>query len=720
MSFDWQTEEDGEWEEQTWQDKPATAVPPQFPWRTILTIVILLSVVSVVVYRQVTQRLDDATAAVESDIFASHNVLSRAAANRDAELGKAVLSGRDMGWSQVQTDLIAEGLFYENPVFGLALGQADTAYEPLFREDDRFIDLQLDPDLNGATLSYARDFLAFTGDGLETVTLQQTAVYRRGETRWLLSPPLQDFWGEWQTNEQNNVTFVYPERDEEIMAQLTSDLSDLLAEACAALPEINCSADIHIRFDTDPESLLEAADPANLYRANLRLNLPTPTLVGLPINRNGREALLYAYGSKVVAALIGQALGYECCDRAPMFQALMIYQLSEMGLAYWPVTQQMQRDLANTGVHTELLFPYWNSEAFSSLNDDGRWQLFGFIDFLLKQYVPRTTTVELMAQIIDARVYQSWLVSLADEREFNSFDQVNAISRDWWFYALTQGEATAVSRQPVSLPAQDLQVGCFDGTPWEAGAQTLLYRYKLDSDTWEQEYEYAGLAFFNPLPQDNGVVLQLIEVSEEQYWQTLLWQNDRSVELMNAPDIYSISLGQMDPNGRFLLSYFGTEEFEAEPSPQLIDMESCLAGTCDSTSISQTPHWSPDGRRMLLSDMHLFESSQYTVDGRIITLNPGGTNQVSTLWLRDAQADPAEAVAVGEGSSPFWINNEQFGYIRNVPDATRPVQQELVVASVENLEPEPVVTTAVLSEAFPERTGSNPLIMQYALSHHLD
>jgi hypothetical protein len=118
--------------------------------------------------------------------------------------------------------------------------------------------------------------------------------------------------------------------------------------------------------------------------------------------------------------------------------------------------------------------------------------------------------------------------------------------------------------------------------------------------------------------------------------------------------------------------------------------------------------------------MHLFESSQYMVDGRIITLNPGGTNQVSTLWLRDAQADPAEAEAVGEGGSPFWINNEQFGYIRNVPNATRPVLQELVVASIDNLEPEPVLTTAVLTESLPERTGSNSLIMQYAIAHPTD
>ena len=128
MSFDWQTEEDNDWDEQSWQEKPETAVSPQTPWRTILIILILLSVAGVIIYQQVTDRLDETTLAVESDIFASHNLLSRSAANLDGDLGKAVLSGRDKGWSQVQTNLIGNGLFYENPTFGLALTYATTSY----------------------------------------------------------------------------------------------------------------------------------------------------------------------------------------------------------------------------------------------------------------------------------------------------------------------------------------------------------------------------------------------------------------------------------------------------------------------------------------------------------------------------------------------------------------------------------------------------------------
>lgn len=717
MSFDWQTDEDNDWDDQSWQENTGTTGSPKPPWRTILIIVVLLSVVGVIVYRQVNERLDETTSAAEADIFAAHNLLSRAAANQDGELGKAVLSGRDMGWSRVQTRLIDDGLFYENPVFGLPLANGAAAYEPLFREDERFINLDLEPSLNGAELSYARDYLAFTEDGLQTVTLQQTAVYRRGETRWLLSPPLEAFWGAWQLLELENVTYIYPKRDEEIMEQLASDLSSLLTDICAALPELDCSPDLQIRFDIDPESLLEAADSANLYNANLRLNLPTPTLVGLPINDDGYEALLYAYVSKMVAAFISYQAAYDCCSSAPLFQAVLTYQLSELGLAAWPVTQDTQRDLANAGVHTELVFPFWSATEFTKLSNEESLQLFGFVDFLFNHYAPHWTALELMEHMNSSRTYQSWLLGLSEETAGEAFGALDSISRDWWFYALTQAEAAAVARQPISLPAQDLQVGCFNPISLEDTPQTTLYRYQLGSDTWREEFLYPGLAFFNPLPQDDGVILQLIEVSEEQYWQTLLWQNGHSVELMNSGDVYAISLGQMDPNGRFLLSYFGAEEDQFLPNPLLIDMESCRSGICARTALTQTPHWSPDSQWLLLSDLHLFETGQYRVDGRIISLSPDEFDEISSLSLRAAEADPSEAVIVDQGISPFWISDEQFGYIRPLPDAGRPVSQELVVASIANLEPQTVLTTADLDEALADRITSSPLVMQYAIAH---
>lgn len=716
MSFDWQTEEEGGWDDQPWQEKPLLARSPKFPWRAIVVVAVLLAAVGVMVYRQVTRRIDEATTAVESDIFAAHNLLSRAAAGQDAALGKAVLSGRDLGWSQTQTDLLENGLFYQSPELGLRLPEDSTAFEPLFREDERFIDLIVAPDLNSAELLYARDFLALTEDGLETVTLQQTAVYRRGESRWLLSPPLEDFWGEWQTEELENLTVVYPERDTAVMVELIPMLQQLLADTCATLPELACRDPLRIRFDTDPESLLEVADPANLYDENLRLNLPTPTLVGLPIGKDGYEALRIAYGKNVVSALIGHSLAYNCCRHAPVYQAILTYQLSELGLSEWPMTPEMYAQLAADGVYTDVLFPYWGSQDFADLQDENGRYLFAFVDFL----VQRQMSPVVLIQSMDSRQnFSSWLGEVSESFLAPSLmaNPAQEISRDWWFFTMSQSEMLASAEQPIPLPAQDLQIICTDNLDFSMDLQeSQLFRYELGSETWQEEYTSLGMAFFNPLPRDNGVILQLVQATEDQYWETLWWHNGEATQVVTAEDVLSISLGQMDPNGRFLLTYTGLEE-DMLPASQLVDVDGCQEGSCDSTAMEGTPHWSPNGHLMLLTDTTLFESPQYMVDGRIITLSPNTPNQVTNLWLRETQAAPDERLKVGEGISPFWLTDTRFGFIRSVPQTYLPTSQELVVMQLDDLEPQPVLQTAALQAELPESNRRNPLLMRYALAH---
>jgi hypothetical protein len=722
MSFDWQTEEESAWEDPAWQEKSETAVPPSRPWLTIILIAVVVFAVGAFGYRQINQRLIETTTAVESDIFAAHNLLSRAAANQDADLGKAVLSGRDIGWSRIQADLLSAGLFYEHPGLGLRLPEEEeSAYAPLFREDERFIDLTLSPDLNGAELRYARDYLALTDDGVELVTLEQTAVYRRGETRWLLSPPVEEFWGDWQTRELDNLTLIYPQRDEETMQKLADDLQALLQESCDLLPELACEAPIQIRFDTNAESLLESADLANLYDGNLRLDLPTPTLIGLPINNAGYEALRIAYGVNLVSALIGHSLAYDCCQQAPFYQAILTYQLSKLGLAEWPVTPELYLELAENGVRSGVLLRYWNSDDFSLAQDAESGQLFSFVDFLLKKHAPQMSPLALMSQMSRSRTLQSWLAELSQAALPASSTSIEAISRDWWFYTLMQSEILAASNRPIPLPAQDLQVSCLGVLELEQDvfAQTSLYRYDLGSSSWAEEFKAPAMAFFNPLPQDNGVILQLVQDSEEELWQTLWWHNGRGMVMSSGEELLSISLGQMDPNGRFLLTYVGfTDDFL--PTSQLVDMAACEQGECRSTPIMGTPYWSPNGQQTLLTDRHLFESPHYVVDGRIIAFNAGSMNQTANLWLANAEADPQDSEPIGQGFSPFWLTDTLFGFIYSVPQTDLPIAQELVVMSPDELELRQVVQTADLQAQIPEPNRQNQLFMRYAIAYPAD
>ena len=727
MSFDWQTEEESDWDDNRWQEKPETAVPTKPPWRTILLVVALLSVAGFVVYQQVKNRLDAATANVESDIFATHNLLSRAAANQDGELGKSVFSGRDLGWSRTQTNLMANGLFYEHGGMGLLLPEDSAAFAPLTREDERLIALEMSPNLNSAELLYARDYLGMTEGGIQQVTLQQTAVYRRGETRWLFAPPEEPFWGEWQTLEIDNITFIYPARDEELVLQLSSDLHALLETACADLLDLDCDGEtaVQIRFERNPESLLEAVDPTNLYDSNLRLNLPAPTLVGLPIDSDGYEALLNAYGGKLIAAFISEQIGYECCRHATMFQAVMTYQLSELGLADWPITRESQQALADSGVDVDTLFPYWNSREFDFIDYENKARLFGFVDFLVNQHASQISPVVILDKMNDINSYQGWLGNLSSRGENSPFDSSELVSRDWWFYAMTQAELQTVVEQPIPLPHQDLQISCgnTDGFDEFDLPQSVIYRYELDTDNWREEIDYPGLTFFNPLPGDDGVVLQLIDVAADQLWQTELWRNGSGTSLMGKDDNYSISLGQIDPNGRFLLTFGGEVVQEEEifiPAARLVDVESCQEGACSIGIEGVAPIWSPDGQQMLYSEAFLFDNAHYTVDDRIISLNPGVQDESVMLLLNRSTESLDETVEVGVGYSPFWVNNDLFGFIQTNTETGLAPFQELVIVATDTLEPEILIISSALRGFLPESNDRTSLYMQYAVAHPTD
>jgi WD40 repeat protein len=78
-------------------------------------------------------------------------------------------------------------------------------------------------------------------------------------------------------------------------------------------------------------------------------------------------------------------------------------------------------------------------------------------------------------------------------------------------------------------------------------------------------------------------------------------------------------------------------------------------------------------------------------------------------------------VAVGEGIAPFWITNELFGYIHTIKtgtEANRPTDhQQIVIASLSDLEPQSIIDTTDLNENLPADSPANPLLIRYALAH---
>ncbi|MCZ7669469.1 MAG: hypothetical protein M5U34_20970 [Chloroflexi bacterium] len=155
------------------------------------------------------------------------------------------------------------------------------------------------------------------------MTLTQTAVYRRGERSWLLAPPLSDFWGEWVINKGERLTLIYPQRDAAIAERLAVDLEEVVAQICEqpGFPPCTDSLKIALRLDTSPASLAQGVDRRSLFDKQAYLNLPAPTLFGLPQNEAGYEALLRAYlRSSVATPFMPSCLPGNAVIRPPSFK----------------------------------------------------------------------------------------------------------------------------------------------------------------------------------------------------------------------------------------------------------------------------------------------------------------------------------------------------------------------------------------------------------------
>ncbi|MGB5058661.1 MAG: hypothetical protein WBO48_08205, partial [Candidatus Promineifilaceae bacterium] len=136
----------------------------------------------------------------------------------------------------------------------------------------------------------------------EAVTLLLPLIFRKGESRWLLSPPSEAYWGGWQQVEGHYITLIFPERDADIALRLLPEMDAQVKKLCNFEPAADCPGgwQLLVRLETDPASLTAVADPQTLLQPAPIFELPTPSLIGLPVDEAGYEALAQAYAGQVV------------------------------------------------------------------------------------------------------------------------------------------------------------------------------------------------------------------------------------------------------------------------------------------------------------------------------------------------------------------------------------------------------------------------------------
>jgi hypothetical protein len=317
--FDWKSGDD-EWEELPTAVTPGKSTHFRLHGRGLLALAALALLVVGglgLAYRQVNVQVTAVTNTLEQEVMAADRLLVDTAVAGDDELF-ATLLRRSPAWADAQIRLQAHGDYFDRPPFGLWLDtRADLFATGPVTAPVTATQFTVSPDLTEAELALPMPYVSLDENGeLVSLVLQRTAVYRRQANQsWLLAEPDDDFWGEFRQETRPYLNLLTPARDQEIAARLADDLNSWIVRICS---DIQCPVRfvLQLRLSTNPDDLAGLHAPVRLSYGYLsgqrttRLSLPTPTLVGLPVDETGYQTLLRGYATHLAQALVN-AYGAE-------------------------------------------------------------------------------------------------------------------------------------------------------------------------------------------------------------------------------------------------------------------------------------------------------------------------------------------------------------------------------------------------------------------------
>ena len=622
--FDWQADEEAVVDDNRLALSESTA-RQRWSWRLFIVLLVL----GTAVYGGLRWRTRQQTEAIINDVLVSHNLVQTAVAGEDVEQLNLVLSGRELNWQEAQQRLLLAGDFADRPTFGLHALAASA--QPT---------VTLSPDLQEAFVVYDQPYEQPEGD---QVLLQQTAVYRQGSSGWLLSPPLEGFWGATVITTTRYFTLTYPQRDEALALSLGRDLDKfvvtfLCGNSTECFPPI---LDLLLQFSTNPQSLADIADSTSWLREDGSIILPTPTLVGLPIDEAGYQALYRGYAARILTPVFTRVSDYKCCQHGLMLSALLAKQVSEFGLQPWPLTAADYRQLLNVSFASE------DPEELLTLGLDAperRLQALALVDFLIAE--TRLPTIWLRLELLRPGTL-SLEISLPQVLREDDF-----VSR--WLAFIYQQAGYEQSASLVNLPPA-INAAC-------TGAQgAVLYRYDVATAVWSQIATVPHLGRETQiwsLPHSEGYLAFQeiwsqfeIEARMTLHYKDVVTILMRIAEPMFRPVPHYLFTGQTDPTGRYLLL------FDRGPSRYLlryflVDFMNCSQGLCPTVVLFGRPVWSPDGVQLLLAERPSPDD------------NASLETQLQQLTLMRGAGNGQGLIAVGRGYNPHWLDNDHYLYMR--------------------------------------------------------
>lgn len=315
MRFEWQKDVED------WVEAPAASgrSARSRGWSYLAVSLLTVALIGSVLVWRLNQRVKLGTATARADVVAAFDLAWQAIAAGDLELfNSLLLADTDSTWAEAQRDLVSHRLLLDRLALGLFLQEGSPRVESV----------TLTPDLQEAEVRYTLPYKVVEGYEPEgIVEWQHTAVFRQVGRRWLLSPPGASFWQSWVVKSGPSLNLVFPGRDKALGERLAADLETRLIELCATQRGTACPADfrLNVQLQPSPASLVVLGNQP--LASNLTVGwdavLPAPTLLGLPVDEAGYQALLHSYTLLLTKALASNRL---CCP-----SDVLQDQLAELG-----------------------------------------------------------------------------------------------------------------------------------------------------------------------------------------------------------------------------------------------------------------------------------------------------------------------------------------------------------------------------------------------------
>ncbi len=304
MGFEWRTEEEDWDREPEFQGSNTAVRPNRFP-NLLLALVIISSLVLLgwFLSRAATDEVQERSTDLSTDILAAYALLNQAAQTNDIDLFETFLSPNNTFSRELPLDQFRYGYFLDRPFLNLVAQDLPPDQAP---------QVNLSPDLSRAELTSLQAYAPNNQADVDPIWLERLTLFRKVDGRWQLTrwPIDESFWGETQEIRVGLLTAEFPTRDEVQGRRLAQDIGRLLDDICQD-PAITCPPNFRLKMLLVPygQSLLDMNKnyrtlPLTSGYDAYRIFLPSPTLVGRPVDEAGYQAFYAGYASWIAAVLV--------------------------------------------------------------------------------------------------------------------------------------------------------------------------------------------------------------------------------------------------------------------------------------------------------------------------------------------------------------------------------------------------------------------------------